>query len=94
MTRFVLHTKSSTQRIVVEIQDSANVLLTKEWRKTSQDEWMMGKGMTIPIIRLVELGQILEQIGTVEGDKLLSNYEHLQEGKYDNTTTRGKPLNN
>lgn len=93
MARFVLCTKSSTQRIVVEIQDSSTILLTKEWRRTSHDEWVMGKGITIPITHLIELGKVLSQFGTVDENQLLSGYELLQEGKYDSTTSRGRTPN-
>lgn len=84
MRRFVLFTRSNTQRVVVEIHETS-VLITKEWRKSSQDDWVMGKGITIPSCHLVNLGEILKCQDELELDNMLSNYELLQEGKYDNT---------
>lgn len=56
--KLVLFQSSNTQRVTVSIQDD-EVLLTKEFRKSSEDDWKIGKGLTLPKDRLVLLGDIL-----------------------------------
>lgn len=83
MIRFVLFTRSNTQRVVAEIHEDS-VLITKEWRRTDQDDWLMGKGITIPSHHLINLGNILKCQDKQKLDNMLSHYEKLQEGKYGN----------
>lgn len=58
--KLILHNNSSTQRITALVnRDEQNTLLSKEYRKTSKDEWKVGKGMTVPNSQLIKLGKVL-----------------------------------
>lgn len=57
--KFVLFTRSSTQRVVVEVYEDS-VLIAKEWRKFNVDDWIRGKGITIPRAHIIRLGKMLE----------------------------------
>lgn len=54
---------SSTQRVTVEQVDDGSCLLSKEWRKQADDDWIQGKGIHLPVIdgqpTAVKLGRIL-----------------------------------
>lgn len=76
-TRFVLFTRSNTQRVVVTIMGD-QVLLSKEWRKFPNEEWSIGKGIMFPRENLEELGQLLGCQDRQKLDKILSSkYEVL-----------------
>lgn len=54
---------SSTQRVVAEPYLDGSWLLSKEWRKQADDDWIQGKGIHLPVIEgqptAVKLGRIL-----------------------------------
>lgn len=54
----VLHVFSETQRLSFTMENGA-VLLNKEWRKTVDDEWRVGKGIRIPTHVLKKLAAII-----------------------------------
>lgn len=54
-TRYILYQSSSTQRVVAELIDIDSVLISKEWRKHSEEDWNFGKGITIPVESLIDL---------------------------------------
>lgn len=56
--KFVIFQSSNTQRVTVNIQEN-EVLLNKEFRKSSEEDWRIGKGITLPKDKLVLLGDIL-----------------------------------
>lgn len=56
--KFVIFQSSNTQRVTVNIQEN-EVLLNKEFRKSSDEDWKIGKGITLPKDKLVLLGDIL-----------------------------------
>ena len=39
--------RSSTQRVTIEKQED-NIQLNKEWRKSTNDDWAVAKGISIP----------------------------------------------
>lgn len=82
--RFILFENSDTQRVTAKV-DGGCVLISKEWRKSSNDEWTIGKGITCPINHLINLGKILDCHNEQELQDLLSGYEVLQEDKHDST---------
>ena len=47
--KFVLFSNSNTQRVTVKLQGDT-VLIAKDWRKSSKEEWTTGKGITIPLL--------------------------------------------
>ena len=54
---------SSTQRVVAEPYPDGSCLLSKEWRKQADDDWIQGKGIHLPVIdgqpTAFKLGRIL-----------------------------------
>lgn len=89
----VLFVNSNTQRVTAEVNEDENwVLLSKEWRKTSEDDWNIGKGIKFQTSHLVNLGKILSCRDESQLNKMLSDYELLQEDKHDNLG--GKSPNN
>ena len=60
MNKFVLFSNSNTQRVAVEVNGDS-LLLSKEWRRTAQDEWKTGKGIEIPKQQLIKLIKILKE---------------------------------
>lgn len=82
--QFILFENSDTQRVTAKV-DNGCVLISKEWRKSSNDEWMLGKGITCPINHIINLGKILNCHNEQELRNLLSDYEVLQEDKHDST---------
>lgn len=80
--KFVLCQNSNTQRVSVQYDqgtENSGVLLSKDWKKSAKDkEWNIGKGMTIPKDRLINLGRILESHDEQQLDSLLKPYEILE----------------
>lgn len=62
MKQIVFQT-SDTQRVAVESYSDGSWLISKEWRKQADDDWIQGKGIHLPIINgqptAYKLGQIL-----------------------------------
>ena len=58
--KFVLFERSSTQRISVQVKDNEDILLNKEYRKSVNEDWRVGKGILIPEDKLVFLGELLK----------------------------------
>ena len=54
-TRYILYQSSSTQRVVAELIGIDSVLISKEWRKHSEEDWNIGKGISIPVEGLIGL---------------------------------------
>lgn len=54
-TRYILYQSSSTQRVVAVLVNTNTVLISKEWRKNSDEDWNFGKGVTIPVESLIDL---------------------------------------
>ena len=84
---FVLFYNSATQRVAVRTNypDEGKILVSKEWRKTSNDGWRIGKGIVFHEKDLVSLGDILKCCDDNKLNNLLSNYELIQEcDDYDN----------
>lgn len=46
----ILFQTSSTQRVTAESFPDGNWLLSKEWRKRADDDWIQGKGIQLPVI--------------------------------------------
>lgn len=59
----VIFSRTDTQRVVVSYTDTS-CLLSKEWRKTVDDEWLVGKSIDIPRDKLQRL---IEVLGKVQG---------------------------
>lgn len=66
MTKIIIAELTSTQRIVLEPQVSINsqdrIELKKEWRKTSESDWVSSKGITIPIQYIGVLIKSLQEL--------------------------------
>lgn len=70
--KIVLFQSSNTQRVTADIKGN-EVLLTKEWRKSSNEiEWNTGKGITLPRNSLITLGELLSCKSSSELKSLLS----------------------
>lgn len=59
-SKMILFTNSATQRVVAQVTEQGNILISKEWRKTEQDEWTLGKGIEFPRHVLIRLGTLLK----------------------------------
>ena len=58
--KFVIFQSSNTQRVTANIHEQENeVLLNKEFRKSSDEDWKIGKGITLPKNKLILLGNYL-----------------------------------
>ena len=65
MIKYVLVNLSNTQRIVLEgvsIKDDDRVEIRKEYRKTSEGDWISSKGITIPVKSIPRLITLLSKI--------------------------------
>lgn len=62
MKQIVFQT-SDTQRVAIESYSDGSCLISKEWRKQADDDWIQGKGIHLPVIddqpTAVKLGRIL-----------------------------------
>ncbi len=78
--KFVLFSNSNTQRVTVKLQGDT-VLIAKDWRKSSKEEWTTGKGITIPTGHLLNLIKVLACKSEDELNSLLAenHYEVLKE---------------
>lgn len=85
MERLVLFENSSTQRVSVQINDNGDVLISKDWRKTPDGEWMQGEGINIPKQYLDDLGELLTCKDNEKLNSLLSKYQSSKEACYGGT---------
>lgn len=85
MERLVLFESSSTQRVSVQIEDNG-VLISKDWRRTPDGEWMQGKGINIPKQYLDDLSELLTCHDAEKLNNLLSKYQSSKEACYDRGT--------
>lgn len=85
MERLVLFENSNTQRVSVQINDNGSVLISKDWRKTPDGEWMQGKGINIPQKYLDDLGELLTCRDNEKLNILLSKYQSSKEACYGGT---------
>ena len=76
--KFVLVSNSNTQRVTAKIEDTS-VLLTKEYRKSEEEPWKIGKGITIPVDKLIFLGNLLEFNDEEIISRRLTGYEVIEE---------------
>lgn len=51
----ILYQSSNTQRVVAALVNTNTVLISKEWRKHSDEDWNFGKGIAIPVESLIGL---------------------------------------
>lgn len=61
---------SNTQRVVAESHPDGSWLLSKEWRKNADEEWIQGKGISLPVINGQSTAQKLGRMllgGDMEG---------------------------
>ena len=86
MERFVLFENSSTQRVSVQINDNGDVLISKDWRKTLDSEWMQGKGISLPKQHADDLGELLTCKDNEKLNSLLSKYQSSKEASYHGST--------
>lgn len=76
--KFVLFQNSNTQRITVNIQEDNTVLFSKEFRKSTLEEWKIGKGITVPINHIVFLGKLLSCNDKEELKTMIKTYEIIE----------------
>lgn len=62
--KVLLFQTSRTQRVTATRFDNGDWLLSKEWRKSVDDEWLQGKGIMLPKHAINTLGTLLESDGT------------------------------
>lgn len=70
MDKKVLVNLSNTQRVVLEqvsIKNEDRVLFGKEYRRTTDDDWIPSKGITIPVDSIPRLTEMLYDIQNHEG---------------------------
>lgn len=92
-TKYLIHNFSSTQRLVATKKKPGDWLLTKEWRANPNEEWKVGKGISLPNLgdRSVagDLGYLLVNDGVVSGFHIID--ERTGESKHEkNTHSRTK----
>ena len=66
MSKHVLVNLSNTQRIVLErvsIKEDDRIEIRKEYRKTSEGDWISSKGITIPVKNIPKLITLLSNFG-------------------------------
>ena len=71
MNKWILKSLSNTQRVVVErvtIKGEDRVEIRKEYRKSTDSDWMSSKGITIPVKSIPKLITILKEISNKEVD--------------------------
>ena len=61
--KVMLFQNSSTQRVSASRFDNGDWLLSKEWRKTSDNPWVQGKGILIPKHSVEMLATLLNDDG-------------------------------
>ena len=69
MNKWILKSLSNTQRVVVErvtIKGEDRVEIRKEYRKSTDSDWMSSKGITIPVKSIPKLITILKEISNKE----------------------------
>lgn len=69
MNKWILKNLSNTQRIIVErvnVKGEDRVEIRKEYRKTTDSDWMSSKGITIPVKSIPKLVTILKEISNKE----------------------------
>ena len=57
---FILFQSSNTQRVTVSVQGD-KVLLNKEFRKSSEEDWKIGKGILLPRDKVTVLEDFLNK---------------------------------
>lgn len=76
--KFVLQPNTDTQRVTVELGEHTS-LVSKEWRKSTDDNWVTGKGIRISNERLQQLGEIVGCQDEQQRNTLLSQFEQVRE---------------
>lgn len=69
MNKWILKNLSNTQRIIVErvnVKGEDRVEIRKEYRKTTDSDWMSSKGIMIPVKSIPKLVTILKEISNKE----------------------------
>lgn len=69
MNEWILKNLSNTQRIIVErvnVKGEDRVEIRKEYRKTTDGDWVSSKGITIPVKSIPKLVAILKEISNKE----------------------------
>lgn len=58
--KLVLFENSTTQRVTINTESGKeSVLMSKEWRKSSKDDWILGKSIEIPYKELWNISRVL-----------------------------------
>ena len=59
---YLIFASSSTQRLVASKNEDGSWLLSKEWRKSADEEWKCGKGILLPVISGISTATLLGNV--------------------------------
>ena len=67
--KIILFERTQTQRVVVNLEpNKESVLISKEWRKTTDEDWRIGKSIEIPSSELKRTSELLEVLNRNRDD--------------------------
>ena len=94
MVKLLVHQYSSTQRIVAQKNDDGSWLISKYWRKSANEPWIMGKGIELPVIdgkqTSKRLGELLVSDGNLEGfEEITEDCGGSKDGEPSQNTNKG-----
>ena len=59
---YLIYAPSATQRLVAQQNEDGSWLLSKEWRKSANEEWKQGKGISLPIVAGISTAKLLANV--------------------------------
>lgn len=62
VSKYVVCTRSNTQRVVAIKYSDGSWMIGKEWRKKEGDEWLLGKGINLPMVSGHSTSKLLSEI--------------------------------
>lgn len=78
--KIVLFQSSDTQRVAINIEKENSILISKEWRKNTNDDWKLGKSIEIPHDKLESVQKVLKEVNNHQGnndvDRLVDNLKN------------------
>ena len=85
--KLLLFQSSRTQRLTLTKNLDGSCLLSKEWRKTPNEEWIQGKGIMIPTQYVFPIGKLLasnvmESVIAEFGFDYLEHNEGVEKGDF------------
>ena len=74
--KIVLFQSSDTQRVAINIEKKDSLLISKEWRRNTNEDWKIGKSIEIPHDKLESVQKVLSEVNNYQGK---ANTEELVE---------------